>query len=139
MTPAELAALHAVAMRLPRPWSATEFADLLTLPGVFLVTVPHGFALGRAVAGEAELLTLAVDPAHRRKGLGARALAAFEAEARARDAVEAHLEVAADNAAARALYARAGWAETGCRPRYYRVTEGGAVDAVLMHRHLGAG
>jgi ribosomal-protein-alanine N-acetyltransferase len=131
-----MAALHAASFVVPRPWSAAEFAALLADPAVFRVADPGGFALGRAVAGEAELLTLAVAPGMRRQGIGARLLAAFEARAAAAGAAEAWLETAADNAAARALYAAAGWQERGRRRGYFRRGDGTATDAVVMAKPL---
>lgn len=136
MTPEALAALHACALAPERGWSAADFADLLDSTHVFALGDARAFALGRAVAGEAELLMLATDPAHRRKGLARACLAAFEAEARARGAAMAFLEVAADNVAARALYAAAGWAERAQRPGYYSRSEGQAADALIMARAL---
>ncbi len=129
--------MHARCFTVPRPYTAQEFADFLASDLCFLVTRPHGFALGRAVAGEAELITLAVDPDSRRQGQGAMLLDAFEAAARTRCATRAFLEVAADNTAARALYRRAGYADTGRRLGYYRAAHG-AVDAVLMAKPLTA-
>ena len=72
MTPDALAAIHADAMEVPGPWTAKDFTDLIAAPGTFLVPHPstNGFALGRVVADEAELLTLAVSPTARRRGLG---------------------------------------------------------------------
>ena len=139
MTPAALAALHARCFTVPRPFSEAEFADLLSAGPVFLCADPAGFALGRAVAGEAELLTIAVDPDRRRQGHGARLLSRFAAEARARGADTAFLEVAADNRAARALYLAAGYAEVGRRPGYYRSPGRPPVDAVIMRAALAAG
>lgn len=136
---ATLARLHAACFTHPRPWSAAEFQALLADPAVFLETAEGhaGFALGRAAAGEAELLTLAVDPLFRRRGIGGTLLAAFEAAARGRDAETAFLEVAEDNLPARALYAAAGYAETGRRPGYYRRADGGTVSALVLRRQLG--
>ena len=132
--PGALAAIHAQAFVHPRPWSDADFAAVLAGPGAFLLTEGGGFLVGRALAGEAELLTLAVPEAARRRGLGARLLAAFEAEARARGAAEAFLEVASDNAGARALYAGAGWAELGRRRDYYAP----GVDALVLGKSLPA-
>lgn len=139
MTPAALAALHATCFTTPRPWSETEFASLLSDPLVFLLTEPQGLLLGRAVAGEAELLTLAVDPAARRQGIGARLVQGFLAAAQARGAETAFLEVAADNAAALALYAGSGFAEAGRRKSYYTRPDGTRIDAVVMLRKLTQG
>jgi ribosomal-protein-alanine N-acetyltransferase len=137
VTPGQLATLHARSFTTPRPWTAAEFATFLADPLAFLlVEGDAAFLLGRAVAGEAELLTLAVAPEARRLGLGLRLLSRFLYQARLRQAEEAFLEVAADNAAARSLYARAGFVESGLRRGYYPTPDGHAVDALVMRRAL---
>ena len=137
MRPEALARLHAAAFAgTDRPWSAAEFASLLAQPGALLLGDGRAILLGRLAADEAELLTLATDPAHRRQGLAAALLARFEAEARAGGAARAFLEVAEDNPPARALYARAGYAEVGRRPRYYARAQGPAVAALILARAL---
>lgn len=140
MTPEHMAALYARAFPDTRPWSAAEIAALIAAPTGFAIPAPTGFAptgfaIGRAIAGEAELLTIATDPDARRQGTGRALLAGFEAEAQSRAATTAFLEVAADNTAALALYRAAGWRETGRRKGYYpRPT--GAVDALTMAKPL---
>ena len=137
MTPDGLAALHARCFTTPRPWTAAEFAGFLADPLAFLlVEGDAGFLLGRAVAGEAELLTLAVAPEARRRGLGMRLVSRFLYQARLRGAKSAFLEVAADNAAACAVYARAGFVMAGRRRAYYRAPDGSAVDALVLRRVL---
>jgi ribosomal-protein-alanine N-acetyltransferase len=138
VTPEALAVLHAAAMTTPRPWSEAEFAALLATPGTFATGDDRVVAMGRVILDEAELLTIATHPGHRRLGLGRAALEAFESEARARGATIAHLEVAADNAPALALYESAGYARTGLRRGYYRSAGGARVDAVLMAKALPA-
>jgi ribosomal-protein-alanine N-acetyltransferase len=133
-----MAALHAAAMTTARPWSAAEFAALLAMPGAFATGDARAFAFGRVVLDEAELLTIATHPDYRRKGLARAAIAAFESEARARSAATAHLEVAADNAAALALYDGAGYRRTGLRRGYYRRGDSTPIDAVLMAKALPA-
>lgn len=132
MTAAELARLHATCFTTPKPWGAAAFTDLLTSPAVFLLTAPTGFILGRVVADEAEVLTLAVDPAARRQGIGRDLVGRFKAQASARGAVTAFLEVAADNRAAIALYHTAGFVESGRRRQYYRQPDGSHTDAIVM-------
>jgi ribosomal-protein-alanine N-acetyltransferase len=136
MDAAALARLHGRCFTLPPPWSEAAFAGLLAQPGVFLRTEAAGFVLGRVILDEAELLTLAVDPAARRQGAGRRLLAAFAAEAAARGATRVFLEVASGNMAARALYAGAGWAEAGRRRGYYQGAGGAADDALILARAL---
>jgi ribosomal-protein-alanine N-acetyltransferase len=152
VSPEALAALHAACFTHPRPWTAAEFAGLLAGPGVNLLTEPSsppppspphegegrrlpapvGFLLARIIADEAEVLTLAVDPALRRQGTGGRLLARFLAEAAARGAARAFLEVAEDNPAALALYLRAGFAVAGRRHDYAAP----GVDALVLARDL---
>jgi [ribosomal protein S18]-alanine N-acetyltransferase len=134
--PERLAALHAEGFITPRPWTAAEIAGLIAQPGSLLITDAAGFALGRAVLDEAELLTVVVAAAARRHGLGRSLLTGFEAAARAKGASRGLLEVAADNAPALALYRRAGWQQIGRRPAYYRPPEGPRIDAVLMAKPL---
>lgn len=137
MTPEAMAATHARAFAgQGRGWSAAEFAALLDGPHIFVIQQENAFALGRVIADEAELLTLATDPAARRRGLARAALAGFEAEARTRGAVRGFLEVAEDNAAARALYAACLWRETGRRVGYYPRSGARAADALILEKPL---
>lgn len=92
-----------------------------------------GWAGVRVIADSADVLTVGVVPAARRRGIAHRLLVALLSEARRRGATEAFLEVRQDNHAAQALYERAGFAQVGLRPGYY---EGGRVAAVVMRRAL---
>ena len=135
---ARLAAIHAEAFDRPgeTSWSAAAFADLLIQAGVFAVEAADGFILMRAVADEAEILTLAVRPSARRGGQGAGLVGEGVLAAAARGAARVFLEVADDNAAARALYQRAGFREAGRRPGYYAAADGGRRDALLLVLNL---
>jgi ribosomal-protein-alanine N-acetyltransferase len=118
-------------------WSAADIAALLAAPGGFGLAVREdgvicGFLLGRAIAGEAEVLTLAVAPAARRRGVARALMAAAIAAAEA-----LFLEVAADNLAALQLYAGAGFVRVGARPGYYG-RAGAAVDALVLRRDLNS-
>ncbi|MEX3314573.1 GNAT family N-acetyltransferase [Sulfitobacter sp. PS-8MA] len=138
MTAAELATLHAAAFTRDRPWRAEEFASLLDSPFTTLLTRPGGFALIRSIAEESELLTLAVDPAHQRRGLG-RALVQDWITALPRSITSGFLEVAEDNAPARALYAAMGFAQVATRRAYYARPGGPPVDACILRRDLTHG
>ncbi|MDP1914459.1 ribosomal protein S18-alanine N-acetyltransferase [Brevundimonas sp.] len=133
---ARLADIHTAAF--PAPWDAAAFESLLTQRGVFVIEEPEGFILLRAVADEAEILTLAVRPETRRRGLGARLVREGGAAAAGRGATRLFLEVADDNTAALALYARAGFAEAGRRPGYYARPGGGEQDALILALNLPA-
>ena len=136
--PVVLAEIHDQAF--DDPWSAPAFAALLASPGVlaFGAEDGSGFILCRVVAEEAEILTLAVAPAHRRKGV-AKALVATGAKAVFdRGARSIFLEVAADNAPAIALYEGAEFTPVGRRVGYYRRPDG-AIDALVLRRDLNTG
>ena len=129
-----LAALHATAF--DGPWDAAAFTGLLDQAGVFAVETAQGFILMRVVADEAEILTLAVHPEVRGRGQGAQLVAEGVAAAGARGADRVFLEVADDNAPARALYARAGFVEAGRRPAYYSRPDGSRADALFLSLNL---
>jgi ribosomal-protein-alanine N-acetyltransferase len=133
-----LAVVHARAF--DHGWRAEEIAALIRSPGGLGLCVREadtvlGFVLVRAIAGQAEILTLAVEPAARRRGIARALITAAMAAARAAGAEAMFLEVAADNAAALGLYAAAGFADVGVRPGYYR-RETGAADARVLRRDL---
>ena len=134
--PSVLAALHAQAFAAP--WDAAALADLLAQPGVFAVVETDGFILIRLVLDEAEILTLAVRPAARRAGLGGRLVGQGAVQAVQGGANRLFLEVAEDNAAARALYARAGFRFLGRRKAYYAAPDGGRTDALVLGLDLAA-
>nr|WP_281496781.1 ribosomal protein S18-alanine N-acetyltransferase [Ornithinimicrobium sp. F0845] len=93
-----------------------------------------GYA-GLDLAGEtADVMTIAVDPAHRGEGHGVHLLEALLDRAEAAGASQVMLEVRADNEAAIGLYSRYGFAELHRRRGYYQP---GSVDALIMRREVG--
>jgi ribosomal-protein-alanine N-acetyltransferase len=128
-----LAAIHAAAFPPAEAWSASLIASQLAQPGVVgFAHADGGMMLARIAADEAEILTLAVAPTARRRGIGSGLLHAAMAEARRRDAVTMTLEVDCGNVAAVALYTRHGFANVARRPRYYP----GGSDAIVMQAML---
>lgn len=137
LTPKNLAALHARAFAgQSRGWSAEEFAALLETPLCFVVGDKRAFALGRAIADEVELLTIATAPEWRRQGLGRQVLLTFHAAARNRGANTSFLEVDAENKAAVALYLDMGYVQTAVRTGYYRHLDGTKSDALMLSASL---
>lgn len=132
---APLAVLHAACFALP--WDAAAIAQLLRTPGTFAFHHPDGFVLARAAGGEAEILTLAVVPAARGRGLGRALLQAAINKAQAMGAQTMFLEVGADNPHALALYAGLGFAKVGTRKAYYSTASGGS-DALVLRLSLPA-
>ncbi|WP_341366989.1 GNAT family N-acetyltransferase [Yoonia sp. BS5-3] len=138
MTPAALAQLHSKAFRETRAWTETEFSALLGQKGVQLHGDTHCIVLTRVIADEAEILTLATDPAFRRKGLARDALADAEADCVNAGATRMFLEVAENNAAALALYSGAGYGQVGYRPGYYLPKDGAPIGACVLSKDIGA-
>ncbi len=137
MTPSQMARIHAACFA--RGWSSAELETLLAKPTTRAVASDHGFALLQVIAPEAELLTIAILPADRRKGHGRALLNQTLQAAAAAGAETLFLEVDAANQAACALYLAAGFIQTGTRRNYYPHDDGGRSDAILMSRALEPG
>jgi len=141
---AALAAAHAQSFN--PAWSAQDIETLLNAPGGFAwaarsVDPPApvcGFLLARAIAGEAEILTLAVGPPHRRQGVARALIEASAATAIAAGAETMFLEVAADNHAAIDLYRSAGFEPVGSRKGYYARPGAALIDALVLRRPLNS-
>ena len=119
-------------------WTVGQCASLLPMAGVWLTlareeNLPVGFSLSRLVAGEAELLLLGVRRSAQRRGVGAKLLERFVADASDRGATKLHLEVRHGNHAV-ALYKNAGFEEVGRRFNYYRGVSGHKYDALTLAR-----
>lgn len=124
------------------PWDPRAIAEIIGLAGFFGRIAweddePAGLALALAQGHDCEILALGVVPARRRQGMGSALLGSLCAEACRQGAHGIFLEVAADNLAARALYAAAGFAQIGCRRDYYRLADG-PVDALVLRRAIAA-
>lgn len=136
-TDADADAITAIeALVEPGSWSVDGVRRHLATPaGRGHVLVEEGdvraHILTTVVVDEAEILTIAVHPESRRRGLGRRLLEDVQWRWTSDGVVQAYLEVRRSNLAARALYARCGWSESGVRRAYYRDGE----DAVLMAWH----
>jgi len=120
-------------------WSAAQVAEELSNPDARVLVLEcagrvAGQAIGWAIAGETQVLEIAVAPQARRRGHGRRLL---EALCQACGGGPALLEVRASNVAGLALYERAGFQRVGRRARYYADGE----EAILMTRtqDLGTG
>ena len=138
MTPEALARIHAQAFSSTRAWLAAEFRDLLDQPGMVLTGDDRAFALLRVTLDEAEVLTVATAPEHRRKGLARAVLAQAETAVQTLGAAVIFLEVAEDNDATRALYAQAGYAQIGRRPGYYLPKDAAPVAALVLRKAVVA-
>jgi ribosomal-protein-alanine N-acetyltransferase len=126
-----------------RPWTRQDMAELLASAdaGGLLLQIDGedaGMALWRTAADEAELLTIAVQAAHRRRGVGRALLDAVVERARQRGARVLFLEVGVDNPPARSLYSQVGFVEVGRRIGYYHRHHGFA-DGLILRLLLNDG
>lgn len=123
------------------PWSVAQLTEALGWSGAIAFVVDGsrgiaGYVLGRVVVDEGEILSIAVDPALRRAGLGRALLDGALAAMVDRGARAAWLEVRVSNAAARAMYGAAGFVAAGLRRGYYRQPP---EDALVLRRDLTDG
>ena len=134
--PVDIPAIASLAATsLPQPWPARFFEKELRLAEARLWVAKDrarsvGFLAARRVVDEVHVLSVAVDPAQRRRGVARALLDAVLCDETASGARSALLEVRASNLAACAFYARTGFVAVGRRPRYYANGE----DALLMTR-----
>jgi [ribosomal protein S18]-alanine N-acetyltransferase len=124
-------------------WSRDLMATELASPHTAYLVVESddalvGYAGLSAPAGaeQADIQTIAVDPTHRRLGIGTVLMRELLDVAKSRGAQEVFLEVRADNSGAEELYRRHGFTRIGLRPRYYQPDD---VDAVVMRLDMGEG
>jgi ribosomal-protein-alanine N-acetyltransferase len=94
-----------------------------------------GYAVMMLAVDEAELLDIAIDQGHQRKGIGRKLLEAMLSLARHENMRRMVLEVRSTNQAAIALYRACGFEKIGLRRDYYPATNG-REDAILMGKSL---
>ena len=122
-------------------WTPEMFAAELAQPAsrrLYLVAEEGNTLIGYAgmmfTGGpQADVVNLAVAPSRWSRGTGTALLTALVDEAARRGCTEVLLEVREDNARARRLYLRQGFAEIGIRRGYYQPS---GVDAVVMRKAL---
>ncbi len=119
---AALAALHGASFH--RGWSEDEFERLLLDRAVVAhrVTIGRrlvGFIISRIIAGEAEILSVAVASSRRRKGLARQMLNLHLRRLAGLGTRTVFLEVGEGNVPANRLYQRAGFRTVGRREGYY--------------------
>lgn len=128
-------------------WNRRQLSDSLSMPHTQYSLIDAGgncppvgdkaagFALTKYVAGEEEVLLIAVDPAHRSKGIGSALLRQCFQSAITRGAERIFLEMR-DNNTARSLYERLGFEAIGRRKDYYTSANGSRIDAITFAKTL---
>jgi ribosomal-protein-alanine acetyltransferase len=105
-------------------WSEESLLQIASAERAAWVAEVNGvvaaFLIGRAAAGEFEILNMAVSRAQRRSGIGSKLLESALEFSRSSGGTRVYLEVRASNTPAIALYTRLGFTECGRRAHYYR-------------------
>ncbi len=135
----QLAQLHAASFH--RGWGEGEFESMLAESNTLIHRLrlgrrTIGFAASRIGADEAEILSIAIDPRFRGRGLSPNLLLTHLGHLAGRGVRTIFLEVEENNEPALRLYERAGFVVVGRRERYYRQAGGEQLNALLMRRDL---
>ena len=131
-------------------WNRRQVSDALSMPSTHALVIdnrgqpidggpdsgkPAGFVLTRHAADEEELLLIAVLPEYRGQGFGQELIERLFVESRNRGVRRVFLEMRRGNPAEH-LYRKSGFEPIGLRPNYYRLAEGGRVDAITFGREI---
>jgi ribosomal-protein-alanine N-acetyltransferase len=142
-TLADIAALLALQRRAPTSaqWNEDQYKDFFSDKGpsrlLLVAEAPPAQILGclvaQHVARDWELENIVVTPELQRSGIGHRLLAALIESAKQSNSEAVFLEVRESNAAARRLYEKSGFHQTGRRNSYY---SNPLEDAILYRLNL---
>lgn len=118
-------------------WSAGELLALVDQAGVFVFLAesngrPAGFVLVRLVLDEAELITIAVVPSSRNRGVGRALLGHLVHFLKTQGVNRLFLEVRDGNQNAICMYQSFGFQMIGRRPAYYQTLGGNRKDALCF-------
>jgi ribosomal-protein-alanine N-acetyltransferase len=124
---------YEILSEFPEAFLVAELHDVLV--GYIMCRNEYGFSqLKRlALARKGHVVSVAVEEAHRGKGIGTRLILSAHAEMAKKSATECYLEVRVSNAEAIALYQKIGYRVTGRLEAYYRDGEG----ALVMSAQVG--
>jgi [ribosomal protein S18]-alanine N-acetyltransferase len=142
-TAADVPAMRRIEAQAPTAahWSESEYERIFAgnPPRLALVILDddtvQGFLVANQIGPEWELENIVVATGARRRGLASALLGHFLDVLKQRGAESVYLEVRASNAAARFLYGKYGFAETGRRRHYYRYPD---EDAVLYRKAVAS-
>ena len=136
MTPFEMSKLHLLSGSLTRPWSESEYKNLLATDTIRFFYVENAFLVGRLVGSDAEILNVIVHPKYRRLGKARYLIGKFEAEAKSVGSSRCFLEVAESNNSANTLYIDLGYFKVGQRENYYEFVDGRKDNASILAKEI---
>jgi len=139
----DIPAMRALALQSPEAaqWTEQHYKDLAGDESRLALVAEEqgklvGFLVVHDIAGECELENIVVAAEARRRGIGRTLLSELVKAATKRRVRAIHLEVRSQNRAARALYERLGFVQSGVRRNYYDCP---ADDAILYTLEIRAG
>ena len=140
LTPGDLDQVVLIEASSPSPWSHSSLSsELLRAGGEQYVVVAEestlilGWCALLLVAGEAELLKIAVGEEYRKQGVASFFLLDLFEKLAQQDVQKLFLEVRETNIPANRLYQKLGFQQVGKRPRYYKNPPD---DALIFARHI---
>ena len=136
MTPSEMAKLHSMSGSLTRPWSESEYKNLIATDTTRSFYVENGFLVGRLIGPDAEILNVIVHPKYRRLGKARYLIGKFETEAKDVGSSRCFLEVAESNGSAHTLYHDLGYLKVGQRKNYYEFVDGRKDNASILAKEI---
>lgn len=124
---------------LPETWSTERWEQEITSKQyqTLLAEADHiiGLIHWQHVTDEAEIHTIGVAEAYRKRGIASALITHAIQQMRQQNITQIHLEVRSSNLAAQALYQSHDFTHSGTRKGYYKSTNG-PEDAVLMGKKL---
>ena len=136
MTPFEMSKLHLLSGSLTRPWSESEYKNLLSTDTIRFFYVENGFLVGRLIGPDAEILNVIVHPKYRRLGKARYLIDKFEKEAKEEGSSKCFLEVAESNSRANKLYQSLNYLSVGKRKNYYEFVDGRKDNASILAKEI---
>ena len=128
--------LHLLSGSLTRPWSESEYKNLLATDTIRFFYVENAFLFGRLVGSDAEILNVIVHPKYRRLGKARYLIGKFEKEAKDAGSSRCFLEVAESNGQANKLYQSLSYLNVGQRKNYYEFVDGRKDNASILAKEI---
>lgn len=131
---AALVELHAASFQ--PSWKESDFNGMFMIAHTVAFVAQEGFAVVRLIAGEAEILTFAVNPQARRRGIGGALIASLKEWLKTNKAETVFLEVRQSNLPAINMYVKAEFTSISERKDYYSNPDGSRESAIVMRLAL---
>jgi ribosomal-protein-alanine N-acetyltransferase len=141
---AKLAAIHEECF--PNYWNTNDFTNFFSVANTFAALIanpdksnaPLGMMVWRIQHEQADIITLAIIPSHRRRGLARKLLHYALEHMKEAKVNNIFLDVENGNAPAIRLYETHDFAYVRRRRLYYRQKDGSYTDALVMSKKLSA-